>query len=297
MTLRKRCKICGNLIGKIHNCSGFKETVLCPKCGRKILKTSLLTHLKRKCPTQKEKTLICGCGEEIFRGHGHESRHIKTCRHIRWENKDRKLRKLGVKKDSSGRYCAADPELENVDDPNYYRSVAFGNHIKTCHLLDKINNAYTGKDTIFCYCGINCSESNYGKHCISEYHKKWVKDAIQFYSKLSNTRKINADKKRAYRRRRKIRTEFYKKLAEKNLAKSGALEESKINMNDPDNKFSDLLQENSENNDDSKEYQKKALNVLKSLKCTGNLVFYRGNEIQEIISKIEKTKYFLLKIN
>jgi len=292
MTLRKRCKACGKLIGKIHNCPGYKETVSCPKCGKKLLKTSLLKHLNKKCPTQMEKEITCGCGKEIFRGHGHEARHLKSWKHIQWENKDRELRKLGVKKDSSGRYFQADPESENIEDPNYYRSVPFGDHIKICHFIDKQNNSIAGNSIIFCYCGINCQENDYGKHCISQYHKKWVSDSLQFYSKLFHTRKIRACKRRLYRRRRKIRTEFYKKIAEQITYRNRNSEEEQKVINDPDIEFENICQENNENVDDTREYREKALNVLKSLKCTGICVFYRGKEIEEILEKIVKTKYF-----
>jgi len=292
MTLRKRCKVCGKLTGNTHNCPGFKETVLCPKCGKKILKTSLLKHLNRKCPTNTEKTIKCGCGDEISRGHGNEARHIKSWKHTTWENKDRELRKLGVKKDLSGRYSQADPESENIEDPNYYRSVAFGNHIKECHWLDKRNNNVTGNSVIYCYCGINCPEIDYEKHFISEYHKKWVSDCLQFYSNLSNSRKTEANRKLLYRRRRKARTEFYRNIAEKSSEKIKNLEESKNPVTNPDIEFDTLYQENNENVDDSREYRKKGLEVLKNLKCTGNCIFYRGKEIEEILEKIEKTKYF-----
>jgi len=292
MTLRKRCKVCGKLTGKSHNCLGYKETVSCPKCGKKLCKTSLLKHLKRKCPAQTEKTITCGCGDEIFRGHGHEIRHVKTGRHIQWENKDRELRKLGIKKDSSGRYFQAEPDSENIEDPHYYRGITFGDHIKKCHWIDKQNSTITGKDIIYCYCGLNCYEKDYGKHCISQYHKKWVSDCLKFYSGLSNTRKIKNYQQQLYRQRRKIQTELYKKLAEKDASKDLNPEETKKSINDPDNEFEKINQENTENLDDSREYRKKAFNALKSLKCTGNCVFYRGKEIKEILEKIEKTKYF-----
>jgi len=292
MTLRKRCKICGKLAAKTHNCPGYKETVSCPKCGKKILKTSLLKHLNRKCPEKKEKKIKCGCGNEIFRGHGNEARHIKCNKHIQWENKDRELRKLGVKKDLSGRYFAADPISENIEDPNYYRGLPFGDHIKTCHWLDKRNKNITGNNIIYCYCGLNCSEGEYERHCLSDFHKKWVYNCLDFYSKLSNTRKIHAQKQRLYRRRRKIRSEDLKKLEEKETLKTINLEETKKLTNNPDIEFENVNQENNENVDDSREYRKKALEVLKNLKCTGNYVFYRGKEIEEILEKIEETKYF-----
>jgi len=292
MTLRKRCKVCGKLTGKTHNCPGYKESVSCPRCGKKLLKTSLINHLSRKCPTQTEKTIKCGCGEEIFRGHGHEARHIKTQKHIQWENTDRELRKLGVKKDLSGRYFQAEPNSENIEDSNYYRSIPFGDHIKMCHWFDKINKSVTGNSIIFCYCGINCADNEYERHCISEHHKKWVSNCLQFYTKLSNTRKIEADRKRLYRKRRKTRTEFYKKVAEKVVDKALNSEESKKPIIDPDIEFEHINQENTENVDDSREYREKALEVLKSLKCTGNCIFFRGKEIEEILEKIEKTKYF-----
>jgi len=292
MTLRKRCKVCGKLTGKIHNCPGFKETVSCPKCGRKLLKTSLIKHLERKCPIQKPKTIICACGDEIFRGHSHEIRHIKTNKHIQWEKKDRQLRKLGVKKDSSGRYFPAESESENIENPNFYRSVSFENHIKACHWLDKKNKNITGDNIIYCYCGLNCLEKDYGNHFISQYHQKWVSDCLQFYSKLTNTRKMESQRKLKYRIKRRIRTDFFRKLAEKDESKSKNSEKSKKLINDPDNEFEDLYKENTENLDDTREYRKKALEILKSLKCTGNCVFYRRKEIEEIIEKIEKTKYF-----
>jgi len=292
MTLRKRCKVCGKLTGKTHNCPGFKETVSCPKCGEKLLKTSLLKHLNRKCPTKNEKTIKCGCGEEIFRGHGNEARHIKSFKHIQWENKDRELRKLGVKKDLSGRYSVADPNSENIEDMNYYRSVPFGDHIKMCHWLNKRNNNITGKNVIYCYCGLNCPENDYEKHCISDYHKKWVFNCLEFYSNMANTRKVHAQKIRLYRQRRKIRAEFYRKAAEKEASKALNHEKSQKSYNDPDLEFESVNLENNEHLDDTREYRKKALNVLKSLKCTGNCVFYRGKEIEEILEKIEKKKYF-----
>jgi len=290
MTLRKRCKVCGKLIGKIHNCPGFKETISCPKCGKKILKTSLLNHLKRKCPADVEKKINCGCGDCILRGHGHETRHLKTWKHIQWENQDRKLRKLGIIKDSSGRYFPADPESSKIENPNYFRSVSFGNHIKTCHFLSKHNNSICGDNTIYCYCGINCNEKDYGKHCISAYHKKWVNEALKFYGDKNKSRKIEADKKRKYRKRKKIQ-DTNRDIIEKNSTQNVINSNKNTKMNtDRDLEFEHLNQANNEENNDSIKTQKIAFQVLKGLKCTGNFIFYRGKEIEEIIDKIMKTK-------
>jgi len=48
MTLRKRCKIYGKLTGKGHNCPGFKETVSCPKYGKKTTKKFLIKIFEQK---------------------------------------------------------------------------------------------------------------------------------------------------------------------------------------------------------------------------------------------------------
>jgi len=290
MTLRKRCKICGKLTGKIHNCPGFKETISCPNCGKKLLKTSLLKHLKRKCPAESEKNIICGCGDNVLRGHGHEARHLKSWKHTQWENQDRKLRKLGVYRDSSGRYLPADSDSLKIENPNYFRSISFGNHIKACHFLAKHNSSVCGDNIIFCYCGINCPEKDYGKHCISGYHKKWVDEANRFYDEKSKARKFEAEKKRKYRKRKKAINANNDINTQNNSGKIMNSDNStKINI-DPDWEFEHLNQSTNEDNDELKQSQKIAFQVLKNLKCTGNCIFYRGKEIEEILDKITKTK-------
>jgi len=297
MTPKKRCKICGKLIGKTHNCIGYKEMVSCPECSMRILKTSLAKHLIRKCPQKVEKYIHCACGDTVIKGHGHEARHIETGKHKQWEIKDRKIRKLGIVKDSTGRYSEADPDSEDIKNPNYYRSVPYGSHIKECHLLDKQNKIFSEGKIIYCYCGINSSETEYGKHCNSKFHKNWVNKAIEFYKCYKEEHLKHANKMKEYRKRRKARTEFYKKVAEKCSGEGINLGKPKKSINDPDIEFEYVNQENTENVDDSREYRKKALEILKSLKCTGNCVFFRGKEIEEILEKIEKTKYFLLNQN
>lgn len=181
MTQVQRCKICGKVFRKTHECSGHKRKIPCPKCNRLFAESWLPEHLKNGCSIFKPKVHTCGCGQEVARGHGNEESHLNSYAHEKWEKLDIKERRLGVVKGDKGFYRKAGPGEANIHNPNYFRGISKADCKTICPWLANQNEKIKDTEIIYCYCGINCIRTKYTQHCDSKYHVKWVETARQYY--------------------------------------------------------------------------------------------------------------------
>jgi len=292
MTQVQRCKVCGKVFRKTHQCSGEKKKIPCPKCHRKFAESWLAEHIKNGCSKPKPKEHLCGCGQVVTRGHGNEEFHLKSYVHKQWEIRDTKERKLGVVKGSSGFYKRAKPEDANFRNPNYFRGIAKPNCSSVCEWLANQNKDTTTTDIIYCYCGINCPRMKYTQHCDTDFHIEWVNKARQYYDEKKA--KISEETQKRKARKLKQNAKICGKRTNPESSQFGNFLNFEI-QKDKENtgKSTDVnIEDIKENPNVNQELIKNVKEFVKTLKCTGDVAFFRSNEISQIEEIIENNKYF-----